>query len=237
MKKLGILLCLVALTTTAFAAGKGDARLATRIERKIALAELKAEKLQKQSLRQLFSVLNNYKAMAAKSTPDQTGMILPAIARVSDVYLADRETYKEAAKLINAPVTFKNGTQMSMTRYIDEFASEIDNLDAFKTALEEDCQGNVEKVANNAGQVAFEKAIAGFNGNANFIGQYVLINLADPMRDMTDEEATPLAKEYATYQVNGVSLVDFCKNPGANWHQSALDELAAFGERVENLAK
>jgi hypothetical protein len=203
------------------------------IRRSVTQAEQRAAKQAKQKAMQFVKALENYRNMASKNTPDQSGMILPAIAEVSDIYLANRGALKKVANKINAPVTFKNGTQMSMTRYIDEFASEMDGLDAFKTALEEDLKVTVK----SAGQVKFEEEIAGFNGNANFIGQYVLINLADPMRDMTDEEATPLAKEYVKYQVKDVSLVEFCKNPGVDWHQSALDELAAFGKRVEKLAK
>ncbi len=236
MKKIGVLLCLVALTTGAFAqmlskSPKNDSFVVKLLGAQEALSSvLKEEKV---DLLGFARALANYRKMAAAHTPDQTGMILPAIAEVSDVYLANRDALKIVANKINAPVTFKNGTQMSMTRYIDEFASEMDGLDAFKTALEEDLKVTVK----SAGQVKFEEEIAGFNGNANFIGQYVLINLADPMRDMTDEEATPLAKEYVKYQVKDVSLVEFCKNPGVDWHQSALDELAAFGKRVEKLAK
>ena len=231
MKKIGVLLCLVALTTGAFASQTDEMK--NEVLRKVAQEELRVAKQAQQKAMQFVEALENYRDMASKNTPDQSGMILPAIAEVSDIYLANRGALKKVANKINAPVTFKNGTQMSMTRYIDEFASEMDGLDAFKTALEEDLKVTVK----SAGQVKFEEEIAGFNGNANFIGQYVLINLADPMRDMTDEEATPLAKEYVKYQVKDVSLVEFCKNPGVDWHQSALDELAAFGKRVEKLAK
>lgn len=257
MKKIGVLLCLLTLTTAAFAqTGKKAAHAKTidrlAVERVVTDAELemvRVSKIERDSLNssmrldvkknkqvalELFRAVDNYQKMASENTPAQTGMILPAIARVADAYLADRENTKAVAKQINKPVTFQNGAVMSMTRYIDEYASETDGLESFKTALEEDLKVATKK---SAGQVKFEEEIAGFNGNANFIGQYVLINLADPMRNMTDEEATPLAKEYVNYQVKGVSLVEFCKNPGVNWHQSALDELAAFGERVERLAK
>lgn len=231
MKKIGVLLCLVALTTGAFASQTTGKKAYRAVQGKIVRAEL--ENVARPTP-ELLRALVNYQKVASENMPSQTGMILPAIAGVADIYLANREVYKEFAKAINHPVTFKNGVEMSMTRYIDEFASETDGLETFKTALEEDLKVATKK---SAGQVKFEEEIAGFNGNANFIGQYVLINLADPMRNMTDEEATLLAKEYVNYQVKGVSLVEFCKNPGVNWHQSALDELAAFGERVERLAK
>ncbi len=238
MKKIGVLLCLVALTTGAFASQTD--KMEEKVVRKVARAELRVNKQAQQEAKKLLQALENYRNMASKSTPDQTGMILPAIAQVSDIYLANRDGLKKVANKINTPVTFKNGAQMSMTRYIDQFASEMDNLDAFKTALEEDCQaqnGKEAKAQKSAAQVKFEEEIAGFNGDANVIGQYILFNLADPMRKLTDEEATPLAKDYIHYNVNGVSLVQFCERPGVNWHESALDELAAFGERVARLAK
>ena len=238
MKKIGVLLCLVALTTGAFASQTD--KMEEKVVRKVARAELRVNKQAQQEAVKLLQALENYRNMASKNTPDQTGMILPAIARVSDVYLANRDGLKKVANKINTPVTFKNGAQMSMTRYIDQFASEMDNLDTFKTALEEDCQvqnGKEAKAQKSAAQVKFEEEIAGFNGDANFIGQYILFNLADPMRKLTDEEATPLAKDYIHYNVNGVSLVEFCERPGANWHESALEDLATFGARVARLAK
>ncbi len=246
MKKIGVLLCLVALTTGAFASQTD--KMEEKVVRKVARAELRVNKQAQQEVKKLLQALENYRNMASKSTPDQTGMILPAIAQVSDIYLANRDGLKKVANKINTPVTFKNGAQMSMTRYIDQFASEMDNLDAFKTALEEDCQAQNDKEDNkevnkeskaekSIAQIKFEETIAGFNGDANVIGQYILFNLADPMRKLTDEEATPLAKDYIHYNVNGVSLVQFCERPGVNWHESALDELAAFGERVARLAK
>ena len=70
------------------------------------------------------------------------------------------------------------------------------------------------------------------------VGQFVLFNMADPMKKLEkNEEATTLAKKYVKYTVNGQPLVQFAKEPGVRWAQSALDELATFGERVERLTK
>ncbi len=242
MKKIGVLLCLVALTTGAFASQTD--KMENKVIRKVAREELRVKKQAQQEARLLLLAFEDYKRVAAANPLSQEDMILPAISRVANEYLAHRDVSKKMANKINAPVTFKAGGSMSMTRYIDQFASEMDNLDTFKTALEEDCQAQNAKEVNkepkaekSVAQMKFEETITGFNGDANIIGQYILFNLADPMRKLTDEEATPLAKDYIHYNVNGVPLVQFCERPGVNWHESALDELAAFGARVARLAK
>ena len=204
MKKIGVLLCLVALTTGAFASQTTGKKLRwTAVERKVFTAELKDTARQTPEMLQ---ALSSYKEMASTYEASEFRMILPAISAIANIYMANREVYKEFAKEINRPVTFKGDMQMNMTRYISQFTSETDKLDAFQAALEEDC--NV--VAKSAAQLDFEKLVANFaNEDINAICQVILTKLADPMRDANEEEAATLAKEYVKYQVNGVALVEY----------------------------
>lgn len=155
--------------------------------------------------------LNNLKNMASISLPSQTGNIEPAIAGVIDAYHA----YSPTATLIaETKLTFNNGQQITLDEYLESY------------------------VENNLAEFSrFRKEIKTFNGDENFIGQFVLFNMADPMKEMTDRQATDYAQRYVQYQVNDRSLVEFARAPHVNWHYSALEELAAFGERIERLAK
>lgn len=58
-------------------------------------------------------------------------------------------------------------------------------------------------------QVRFERVVINLNGNESHICQYIVQNLADAMRDMTDEEAAPLAQGYLKYQINGTPMLQF----------------------------
>lgn len=155
--------------------------------------------------------LNNLKRMASVSLPNQTGNIEPAIAGVVDAYHAN---VPSATLLAETTLTFANGQQMTLDEYLESY------------------------VENNVAEFSqFRKEIKTFNGDENFIGQFVLFNMADPMKKMTDKQAAVYAKKYVQYKVNGRSLVEFASAPHVNWHYSALEELAAFGEKIERLAK
>ncbi len=84
------------------------------------------------------------------------------------------------------------------------------------------------------GKAQFEQYAARQN-NRYFIAQYILINLADPLAEMTDEQATPLAVCYASYQVKEKSLVAFVRFQKDEFRPKEAGELAAFADRVEIL--
>ena len=159
----------------------------------------------------LSEAVENLKHMASASSPNQTGNIEPAIAGVIDAYHANTPF---ASLLAETKLTFATGERVTLDEYIHNYAS-----------------------ANNAEFAQFSKEMKSFTGDANFIGQFILINMADPMKNMTSEESIAAARRYVTYTVNGRPLAEFAKKPGVNWHESALKELAAFGEKIENLAK
>ena len=133
-----------------------------------------------------------------------------------------------------------------------------------------------EPTAKTEEQVRFEKVVINLNGNESHICQYILQNLADHMRDLTDEEAAPLAEGYLRYRINGTPMLEFIQeivdHDGdtqrrieeideelqssqeerealkqerqelfgelrLQWHYTAFYELEAFAERVEALTK
>lgn len=155
--------------------------------------------------------VDNLKYMASISTPNQRGNIEPAIATLIDAYHADKPF---ASLLAETELEFVSGEKITLGEYLDSYVR--NNLQEFR---------------------AFNKEIKNFTGEANMVGQFILFQMADPMKDMSDEEARPLAKKYIKYNVNGTPLVKFTMQPGVNWHVSALKELRDFGNRVERLAK
>lgn len=88
-------------------------------------------------------------------------------------------------------------------------------------------------------KVAFEEYVAG-QTNQSFIAQNILINMADPMETMTDEEAKPLAACYAKFHVKGKRFVEFVRaNAGifpGDVSGKEEAELRAFADRVERLS-
>ena len=101
---------------------------------------------------------------------------------------------------------------------------------------------NVEAPADEKcpGKAYFEQNVATLD-NVSFIAQNILINLADPMAKMTDEQALPLAQCYATYQVKGQGHVEFVRAnadifPGDVSKKEATN-LRTFAGRVEALSQ
>ena len=88
-------------------------------------------------------------------------------------------------------------------------------------------------------KVAFEKYAA--DQRNDFVAQHILINMADPMENMTDEQALPLAACYATFKVKGLAFVDFVRTitdifPGDISGKEAA-KLSDFADRVVRLSK
>ena len=102
---------------------------------------------------------------------------------------------------------------------------------------------NAEAVAGNktcdAQKAAFEKYAA--EQKVSFIEQSILINMADPMEQMSDEQAQPLAACYATFFVKGTPFVNFVRaNAGifpGDISGKEEAELRAFADRVERLSE
>ena len=88
---------------------------------------------------------------------------------------------------------------------------------------------------NCPGKAEFENYAAG-QGNNYFITQNILMNLSDPMEQLTDEEALPQALCYATYRVKGKDLVSFVRFHKGEFLPREEGQLAAFANRVEKLA-
>ncbi len=74
-------------------------------------------------------------------------------------------------------------------------------------------------------------------GNLSYTIQYILSNFADPMAKMSDEEAKPLAKIYQGCKVNGQPMVEFTRVHASEFGENVSQDLDAFVERVEKLAK
>ena len=103
----------------------------------------------------------------------------------------------------------------------------------------------------NAEKAAFEQHVNSLSKDS-FIVQYILINLADPVKEqkLTDAQFFPLAQCYNTYRVRGVPMVDFVQANADIFRQNArpkeersqvYDELRAelldFANRVERLSE
>ncbi|MBQ8032561.1 MAG: hypothetical protein IJ266_01185 [Elusimicrobiaceae bacterium] len=88
-------------------------------------------------------------------------------------------------------------------------------------------------------KAAFEKYAT--NQRTDFVVQNILINMADPMIHMTDEQAQPLATCYATYKVKGRDFTAFVRDnagifPG-DIKGKEKAELLAFADRVDFLSE
>ena len=89
-----------------------------------------------------------------------------------------------------------------------------------------------------AQKAEFEKYVAGQN-NISFIAQNILINLADPMENQTDEEALDQAACYDTFEVRGQSLASFVHRnanifPGDIYGREAA-KMNQFADRIQRL--
>ena len=71
--------------------------------------------------------------------------------------------------------------------------------------------------------------------NNYYIAQYILIQMADPMALMTDEEATPKALCYASYQIKGQGFIPFVRTQAPRFRPKEQGELEDFANRVERL--
>ncbi len=74
-------------------------------------------------------------------------------------------------------------------------------------------------------------------GNVSHTVQFILINFADPMAKMEDAQAAPLAKAYKGCQVNGQPMMEFVRVHASEFLGNVPQELDAFVERVNKLAK
>ncbi len=84
---------------------------------------------------------------------------------------------------------------------------------------------------------AFEEHAAGLR--SDFVAQYILINMSDPMEQMSDEEALPVAACYANFTVQGRKLTSFVRAhsffPGDIQGREKA-KLETFATRVDRLS-
>ena len=73
--------------------------------------------------------------------------------------------------------------------------------------------------------------------NISHIVQFILINFADPMVKMSDYEAASLAKAYKGCHVNGQPMLEFVQAHANDFAGKVPQELNAFVQRVNKLAK
>ncbi len=90
--------------------------------------------------------------------------------------------------------------------------------------------GRVEALSN---KVAFDKMAK--QDNDYFIAQNILINLAEPLAKLSDAEAAPMAKVYATFEVKGTPMVNFAQEQAQKYDE--FEALRAFASRINELAK
>lgn len=90
-------------------------------------------------------------------------------------------------------------------------------------------------------EARFNRVVAGFNGDDSLICQHILFNLADPFREIVEneKEARIKAKEYAAYKVKGKPLPRYIESVAdiLPWEDHELAQLLKFAADVERLAK
>ena len=74
-------------------------------------------------------------------------------------------------------------------------------------------------------------------GNTSHTLQFILINFADPLAAMSDENAAPYAKAYKACNVNGQPMIEFVRVHASELPGTVGPELDAFVERVNHRAK
>ena len=102
----------------------------------------------------------------------------------------------------------------------------------------------------NAQRAAFEEDVKTMCNQPAGIIQYVLINMADPMGGLSDEQVQDDAICYATFHVNGMYLVDFVRANADVFRQQVgeeersgkgldylRDKALNFANRVEKISK
>lgn len=92
-----------------------------------------------------------------------------------------------------------------------------------------------QRVQTLSAQAKLNPVIA--QGNTSHVVQFILINFADPMAALSDVQAAPLAKAYKDVKVNGQPMVEFVRVHASEFLGTVPQELDAFVERVDKLAK
>ncbi len=87
-------------------------------------------------------------------------------------------------------------------------------------------------------KAAFEKYAV--DQRNEVVAQHIIINMADPMENMTDEQALPIAACYATFKVKGTAFTNFVRAhagifPGDITGKEEA-EMRAFAARVDRLS-
>ena len=142
--------------------------------------------------------------------------------------MTDEQAFEQAA----CYATFRvKGTPLTqfVRAHADIFPGDISGKEAAKLRA---FAARVEKLGTQAqlNQVAAQ-------GNTSHLVQFILINLADPMATMSDEEAAPLARAYQGCTVNGRPMLEFVRVHASEFAGNVPQELDAFVERVNRLAQ
>lgn len=104
--------------------------------------------------------------------------------------------------------------------------------------LQKQLLGFANRVERLAEQATLNEIAA--HDNDDWLVQHVLGNLADPMRNMSDEQAAPKAVVYKQLTVRHQPLVSFARqqaNRFAQFANNVAEDLTTFANRVETLAK
>lgn len=102
--------------------------------------------------------------------------------------------------------------------------------------LKSQALGFANRVERLAEQVAINNVAA--YDNEDWVVQHVLSNLADPMRQLSDEEAAPKAHVYKQLKVGQRPLMSFVRQQATRFEPlNVAKDLAAFADRVDRLAK
>ena len=111
----------------------------------------------------------------------------------------------------------------------DIFPGDISGTEAAKL------RNFADRVQKLSVQAQLNKVAA--SGNTSHTLQFILINLADPMANMSDVQAAPYAKAYKGCNVNGQPMIEFVRVHASEFPGTVGPELDAFVERVNKLAK
>lgn len=98
--------------------------------------------------------------------------------------------------------------------------------------------GFAQRVERLSEQVSLDNIVT--YDQSDWVVQHILANLADPMKQLTDQEAAPKAVVYKQLKVGKQPLMKFVREQAesfASFASNVAEDLTTFADRVENLSK
>ena len=225
MKKIGVLLCLVALATSAFALNAASPS-ASDVKKKVTVAQDMVKKYDsfKMTGYSFLTIIGSYEELYLENA--QEAVSLNELLKTTTFTTAAGEKATITSSVVKGAIDYaiEHGSDGAYTARLGYF-SEEGVVENFYRHLEEGyCNGKSE----------FEAFAQ--NHSRNIISQHIYETIVRPFAKLSDEEALPLAKCYATYKVQNTSLLNYVRGDN-NFPTEVGNEMEDFADRVEALAR